>query len=218
MTWSHASIGTPVLVQDWITNHERRLNRIEAVSQGAGRPPWEPAKVGGKFRIDGSGTPGWRKLADGRIELRGRLWRTDDGTTPVPTANGDVLLELPYLCAPPNNKQQPPSSVSTLAPCNASGASPGVYRVEVVRGPWLEDASGECISVTQVIARPPQSTPIVGWVALDHVVYDPNLYLDSLPPVPYGEKPLVPSPGTVVVELADGSLMEFPAGIRREQV
>jgi len=237
MTWNSGEPHIPTSVEEWLDLLQRRLNTIEASPRGAGRNPWNEAVLAPGFEQDGSGTPCWRKLNDGRIELRGRVKKgaTVGGTfTAAPLNDGDVIMTMEYEAAPPSNAQHA-TCVIALAPCTVADGNPGVLRIDIQREPtWRtqpvtdgygfthQNTDGSPVmkpaSRVQVIARPPKQVPITGWVAFDHVIYDPYLYVDALPPVKYDEEPLVPEPGVGVMQQPDGSVITVTPGVEYSPV
>lgn len=211
MTWLKGAPQTPTSVEEWLILLERRLNAIQAAPSGAGRGGWsDVAGIGVNYQIYGSFPPGWRWLNDGRVELRGRLTRKAG----APSVDGDVIITLPYRCAPPNNEQLPPTSVSMSAVTGVT-SGPGVVRLDVQReAEWKVDLEGNPISVTEVILRKP-SGGFTDWIGLDHVTFDPSLYLEVLPPVPYGQKSLDGNTTIVVFQHPTGDIEVYPAGVQQ---
>jgi hypothetical protein len=192
---------SPITLEDHIDRLERRLSEAESRERGTGRRAWRrgvQTLIPGASELDG-GEPAWRKLNDGRIELRGRV------QFPGSVANGTTVLRLPGLCAPLGNGTTYRAWVSTLAPCSSVGGAPGVVRVDVQ--PFLQsepyvDIDGttrtQHVIYADVIARPSQNVPLTGWIGFDHVVYDPDLYIDALEPVPPDVYPMVFTRGVEV--------------------
>lgn len=198
----------PETLQEWITLMERRLHGFDAAPRGTGRRAWRDAVVGAGFVVEEPFRPGWRWLNDGRVELRGRVRKVSGSV-----GSGDVLLYLPYDCAPPNNKDLPPSSVSVVGPATIGSGGSGVCRYDVQReAAWRVDGEGRPVSRVEVIARPGGGS-IGGWVGFDHVMFDPRLYVDALPAVPKGMDPLVPNPGIAVVQQPGGAMQQFSPGV-----
>ena len=191
---------SPLDLSDYIDRLERRLNEAEGRERGTGRRVWSGGAqplVAGAAEMDG-GDIAWRKLNDGRIELRGRM--SFSGSV----ANGTRILRLPGLCAPLGNGTTMRAWVTTLAPCSSVGSNPGVVRVDVERflvSEPYEDAGAtktQHVVYADIIARPPEAMPLTGWICFDHVIYDPDLYLDVLEPVPASDHPIIFGRGSEV--------------------
>ena len=180
-----STLGRPFVPVDLNTEFvalERRVGVTEMRERGIGRAAWRKViSTRGRAVYDGA-VPGWRRLNDGRVEIRGRLRIV--GTL----AQGTTVLHIPAECCPPGS-----SSVSATAPCSASGTNPGTVRVDftVATG---DDGS----KVTAVIAYP-SASGLTEWIGFDHVIYDQNLYIDVLPPVDYGEEPVAGRRSLVVI-------------------
>lgn len=181
------SVGHPIIplhIEDHLDRLERRLNEAEGRERGTGRRVWSDAEVmiPGATPLD-KGIPGWRRLNDGRIELRGRL------TLAGAVGNGTVVLRLPGICSPPGDGAALKSWITTMGPCATLGDSPGIIRLDVQRSVVSElvEEDGQSVQrdviYAEVIAMPPVNKPLTGWIGFDHVVYDPGLYLDILDPV-----------------------------------
>lgn len=217
--------GPPRTLEEWMNEVGRRLNALETVPRGIGVFGWNDVQLGAGFIPADTRLPGWRRTNDGRVELRGRLRKSSGAAV----NKGDVVMYLPYECAPPNNQQQIPSSVSVLGPATIGSNSSGVCRYDIQRETaWRteqqEDLQGNpvyddegrpvivVVSRVEVVAMP-GSGSINGWVGFDHVVFDPWLYVDTLPAVPKGQKPLVPDPGIAVVQHPGGRVEFFTPGV-----
>jgi hypothetical protein len=235
--WSPRRASGAVTLQEWMAGVDDRLNRMSSADKGLGSTFWKDDAHWdeSQFRSVASYTPGWRRLQDSRIELRGQLergsWNTDHSVfTPAPLTNGTVLLRLPFICSPPTNRQKR-TAVMALAPCTSEGSNPGVFRVDIQReAQWYEEVvvdedgqpvrgeDGKIVTVVtskvEVIARPPQNIPITGWVSLEGVIYEPHAYLDALAPVPPDQEPLVGEPGWAIKQHPDGKVQWFRPGIQ----
>jgi hypothetical protein len=187
-----APAGKPVLplsIQGHFVQMERRLNEAENRERGAGRRGWNEATIllAGTAPKD-NGFPSWRVLNDGRVELRGRI---DLKAVVLKNTNpGTRILQFSGPTAPPGDGETHISWLSVVAPCSAKGANPGVYRLDILRylrqETWTENGivqSGEAI-YTDLIARPSENSQLTDWIGFDQVIYDPNLYIDTLAPVP----------------------------------
>lgn len=215
--------GPPRTLEEWMVQIGRRLNDLESGPRGIGAKGWNDVVLGPGYRVADSRRPGWRHLYDGRIELRGRIEKSS-GTV----MNADVVMYLPYVCAPPNNKQTI-SAVSVLGPATIGSNSSGVCRFDIQRevawkteprlnsaGEQMFDMYGkpiiDVVSLVEVIARPGGGS-INGWIGFDNVLFDPRLYVDTLPVVPKGQSPLIPDPGIAVVQQPNGKVIQFTPGV-----
>jgi len=233
-TWGGGPAATPRTVGDWMNNMQRQMDEMNGRPRGLGRSYWkDDVKYDdGLFRVVGPCLPGYRKLDDGRIELRGQLERgtmVEGGWTPGPLNDGDVILTLNYECAPPYNEKRR-SSVTSLAPCTVANNNFGVFRIDIqleegwkfedkldADGKPVLDNDGNPVKVfasrTEVIARTPRRSPMVGWVAFDGVIYDPHTYLNAIGPVPIGEAPMIDDPGYSMIQNPNGSVEWFLPGV-----
>lgn len=193
----------PTDVNTAIIALERRMNVAEMRERGTGRGGWmDVVSTMGRAVKDGA-VPSWRLLNDGRIELRGRLTIAAG----APVTNGATVLQIHGDCAPPG-----PSSVAAWAPCSSSGSNPGVVRVDFVQRPVAPTADYPYDKVTAVLAYPPQNLAggLTDWIGFDHVDYDPHLYLDVLPPVTFGQAPLVDSRAIAVINQGGQTFSVIP--------
>jgi len=170
----------PTTIEGLLIQLQRRLNEVENRERGTGRRGWSEAlvQVPGWTEVD-HGIASWRMLNDGRVELRGRI--------SIPAGqvvgSGDPLLYLSGRCAPPGDGTTHKSWLSTLAPCSTLGTNPGMYRVDVERKIVFDTLTQESLIYAVIIARPPGGVTLTDWIGFDHVIYDPNLYIDTLSPV-----------------------------------
>lgn len=233
MTWDEKRASTPMTLEDWMAYVDRELIKLSNKPRGLGLTVWLDAVYDTtKFKVHGSYEPGWRRLEDGRVELRGKMEKikTVNGQqVNDPLTSGTVIMQIPYECSPPNNEQTI-TALTTIAPCTIAGGNPGVYRIDIQReaawkteqrvtseGKPILDVEGQPIydpvSMVEIIARPPKEQAITGWISFDTVIYDPHMYIDALAPVPRGQKPLVREHGYVIKEHPDGRIEWFLPGV-----
>ena len=189
----------PVDLTTEFVSIERRVSLSEMRERGIGRGPWRPVVDTRGLAVHDGAIPGWRRLNDGRIEIRGRLKVSS-------LANGTAVLRLPAECAPPGV-----SSVSAVAPCSSAGTNNGMVRVDFAAA---TAPGGE--KVTHVIAYP-GSPNLTEWIGFDHVIYDPHLYIDVLPPVERGQEPVVP-PDVLVVVSRRGQMWSVIPGTTPDRI
>jgi len=246
--WERSRNATPRSLNEWMGDVDRELAELWNKSRGAGKTLWYDAEFDEeRYRFISPYVPGWRRLHDGRIELRGRLERgsAQSGSWVPAAVNVDeVIMQLPYECSPPSN-QQTITSMLSFALCSTANSA-GLFQVEIRRDPaWvivpvmepLKDENGNDVldengdlvmvpvydgegepvtenhSMVNVVAKPPNNQPYTGWIGFDGVVYDPNMYIDTVPPVPPGQEPLVHDPAYFLVQNADGSVRWLEPGI-----
>lgn len=169
----------PDTIEGLLIQIQRRLNEAENRERGSGRRGWNEAFItlAGATVLD-NGFPAWRMLNDGRVELRGRL--NISGSL----LNGTQVLRLNGRAAPHGNGTTYKSWFSMTAPCSSDGTNPGVVRLDVERYIVTDTVTSEQVFYTKIIAMPPVSQPLTGWIGFDHVIYDPNLYIDAVSTVP----------------------------------
>lgn len=169
----------PTTIEGLLIQLQRRLNEAENRERGTGRRGWSEATVlvADATPLD-NGFPSWRMLNDGRVELRGRI------NLPHGLASGRGVLRLPGRCAPPGDGATYRGWLSALAPCSTLGTNLGMYRVDVQRTVYTDATTGEDLIFADVIAHFPGGARMTDWIGFDHVIYDPNLYIDTLAPVP----------------------------------